>query len=115
MKAVVLLFSKKYQDLTKEELEKLQYLKFRQEPTVKKSPTKKEINDFLNVNNYAIWIDGVNVNNSKLNSYKPSDFASFSGSVILKNALTGAVTQVKDFKEGLNISLKPSEAIIYSF
>jgi N-acetylmuramoyl-L-alanine amidase/beta-lactamase regulating signal transducer with metallopeptidase domain len=81
-----LLFSKKYQDLTKEELEKLQYLKFRQEPTVKKSPTKKEINDFLNVNNYAIWIDGVNVNNSKLNSYKPSDFASFSGSVILKNA-----------------------------
>ena len=36
-------------------------------------------------------------------------------SVILKNALTGAVTQVKDFKEGLNISLKPSEAIIYSF
>ncbi|WP_353148738.1 M56/M15 family metallopeptidase [Flavobacterium sp.] len=81
-----LLFSKKYQDLTKEELEKLQYLKFRQEPTVKKSPTKKEINDFLNVNNYAIWIDGVNVNNSKLNSYKPSDFASFCGSVILKNA-----------------------------
>ena len=36
-------------------------------------------------------------------------------SVILKNALTGAVTQVKDFKDGLNISLKPSEAIIYSF
>ncbi len=81
-----LLFSKKYQDLTKEELEKLQYLKFRQEPTVKKSPTKKEIIDFLNVNKYAIWIDGVNVNNSKLNSYKPTDFASFSGSVILKNA-----------------------------
>jgi N-acetylmuramoyl-L-alanine amidase len=81
-----LLFSKKYQDLSKEELEKLQYLKFRQEPTIKKSPTKKEINDFLNVNKYAIWIDGINVNNSKLNSYKPSDFASFSGSVILKNA-----------------------------
>jgi len=36
-------------------------------------------------------------------------------SVILKNALTDAVTQVKDFKDGLNISLKPSEAIIYSF
>lgn len=81
-----LLFSKKYQDLTKEELEKLQFLNFRQKPTIKKSPTKKEINDFLNVNKYAIWIDGENVNNSKLNSYKPSDFASFSGSVILKNA-----------------------------
>jgi hypothetical protein len=36
-------------------------------------------------------------------------------SVILKNALTGAITQVNDFKDGLNISLKPSEAIIYSF
>lgn len=81
-----LLFSKKYQDLTKDELEKLHYLKFRQEPTIKKSPTKKEIIDFLNVNKYAIWIDGVNVNNSKLNSYKSYDFASFSGSVILKNA-----------------------------
>jgi N-acetylmuramoyl-L-alanine amidase/beta-lactamase regulating signal transducer with metallopeptidase domain len=81
-----LLFSKKYQDLTKDELEKLYFLKFRQEPTIKKSPTKKEIIDFLNVNKYAIWIDGVNVNNSKLNSYKSSDFASFSGSVILKNA-----------------------------
>lgn len=81
-----LLFSKKYQDLTKDEIEKMKYLMFRQEPTIKKPPTKKEIIDFLNVNKYAIWIDGVNVNNSKLNSYKPSDFASFSGSVILKNA-----------------------------
>ena len=36
-------------------------------------------------------------------------------SVILKNALTGAITQVNDFKDGLNITLKPSEAIIYSF
>ena len=81
-----LIFSKKYQDLTKDELEKFYFLEFRQKPTIKKSPTKKEIIDFLNVNKYAIWIDGVNVNNSKLNSYKPSDFASFSGSVILKNA-----------------------------
>jgi N-acetylmuramoyl-L-alanine amidase/beta-lactamase regulating signal transducer with metallopeptidase domain len=81
-----LLFSKKYQDLTKDELEKMYFLKFRQEPTIKKAPNKKEIIDFLNVKKYAIWIDGVNVNNSKLNSYKPSDFASFGGSVILKNA-----------------------------
>ena len=83
-----LLFSKKYQDLTKDELEKMYFLKFRQEPTIKKSPNKKEIIDFLNVKKYAIWIDGVNVNNSKLNSYNPSDFASFGGSVILKNART---------------------------
>ncbi len=81
-----LLFSKRYQDLTKDELEKMYFLKFRQEPTIKKSPNKKEIIDFLNVKKYAIWIDGVNVNNSRLNSYKPSDFASFGGSVILKNA-----------------------------
>lgn len=81
-----LLFSKKYQDLTKDELEKMYFLKFRQEPIIKKSPNKKEIIDFLNVKKFAIWIDGVNVNNSRLNSYKPSDFASFGGSVILKNA-----------------------------
>ena len=36
----------------------------------------------------AIWIDGVHVDNAKLNNYKLSDFASFSGSVILKNART---------------------------
>ena len=83
-----LVFSKKYQELSKDEIEKLIFLKFRQEPTVKKSPTQKEINDFKNSKKYAIWIDGIYVDNSKLNSYKLSDFASFSGSVILKNART---------------------------
>lgn len=83
-----IVFSKKYQELSKDEIEKLMFLEFRQEPTVKKSPTQKEINDFQNSKKYAIWIDGVYVNNSKLNDYKLSDFASFSGSVILKNART---------------------------
>ena len=83
-----LVFSKKYQELSKNEIEELIFLKIRQEPTVKKSPTQKEINDFKNSKKYAIWIDGIYVDNSKLNSYQLSDFASFSGSVILKNART---------------------------
>jgi hypothetical protein len=74
--------------LSKNEIEELIFLKFRQKPIVKKSPKQKEMNDFKNSKKYAIWIDGVHVDNVKLNNYKPSDFASFSGSVILKNART---------------------------
>ncbi|MFD2908904.1 M56 family metallopeptidase [Flavobacterium ardleyense] len=83
-----IVFSKKYQELSKDEIEKLIFLKFRQEPTVKKSPTQKEINDFQNSKKYAIWIDGIYVDNSKLNNYKPSEIVSFGGSVVLKNART---------------------------
>lgn len=83
-----IIFSKKYQELSKNEIGELEILKFRQEPIVKKSPTQKEINNFKNSKKYAIWIDGVHVDNAKLNNYKLSDFASFSGSVILKNART---------------------------
>lgn len=35
--------------------------------------------------------------------------------VNLKDVITGAVIQINDFKEGINISLKPSEVIVYSF
>ena len=83
-----IIFSKKYQELSKNEIGELEILKFRQEPIVKKSPTQKEINNFKNSKKYAIWIDGVHVDNARLNNYKLSDFASFSGSVILKNART---------------------------
>lgn len=84
------IFSKTYEELTAEDLEAYgKWFKvWRQKPLEKKSPSEKELSDFKDSKKYAIWIDGVNVPNTKLNQYKPSDFAHFSGSVILKNART---------------------------
>lgn len=84
------IFSKTYEELTAEDLKAYgKWFKvWRQKPLEKKSPSEKELHDFKNSKKYAIWIDGVNVPNTKLNQYKPSDFAHFSGSVILKNART---------------------------
>ena len=41
-----------------------------------------------NKKNCSVWIDGKNVDNSELNKYKPSDFANFASTVILKNGRT---------------------------
>lgn len=83
-------WSKTYEEFTPEDFQKHgKWLKiWRQKPLEKKSPTEKELTDFKNSKKYAIWIDGVNVSNNKLNQYNPKDFAYFSGSVILKNART---------------------------
>ena len=83
-----LMFSKKYQDLTPEELEKYAVFFYKQSPYVKKAPNEKELEDFKNKDKYAIWIDGINVDNSELNHFKSNDFAYFDGSSILKNART---------------------------
>ncbi|MCG2610041.1 M56 family metallopeptidase [Flavobacterium sp. SM15] len=89
-KGVNLKWSKTYEEFTPEDFQKHgKWLKiWRQKPLEKKSPTAKELTDFKNSKKYAIWIDGVNVSNNKLNQYNPTDFAHFSGSVILKNART---------------------------
>lgn len=79
---------KVYEDLTQEERRNYFETVPVPPPAVKKSPTAKELADLKNKSKYAIWIDGVNVDNSKLNNYKPSDIASFSGSPIFKNART---------------------------
>lgn len=84
-----ILFDKVYEDLTAEDKENLKpWISMIQEGYVKKSPTQNELEGFKNAKSYAIWIDGVNVKNSELNKFKPSDIAHFSGSVILKNART---------------------------
>lgn len=84
-----LLLDKKYEDLTSEEIKKFTFIKYgRPEPLKRISPTVKEFESFKDSKKYAIWIDGVNVFNSKLKDYRPSDFFHFSGSVILKNART---------------------------
>lgn len=84
----VILFSKKYQDLTKEELQQYDFLFKQQEGFDKMKISKNELEQYKNKNKYAIWIDDVNVSNEQLNKYKPEDFAYFSGSSVYKNART---------------------------
>ena len=76
--------SNPYENLSLEE--KRKYLGYVPKPYQKKLPTEKEFTDFKNSKKYALWINSKHVPNSKLNQYKPSDFAYFSGSSVLKNA-----------------------------
>jgi hypothetical protein len=83
-----LTINKLYEELTASDKEKFKFILIVPNPTQKKSPTKDEFENFKNDKKYAIWIDGKNVPNIELNKYKPTEIASFSGSVILKNART---------------------------
>lgn len=81
------IIDKLYEELTKEDKQKLGKFAFLiPKPFQKISPTQKEIEDFKNSKKYAIWIDGKHVPNETLSKYKPNEIAHFSGSVILKNA-----------------------------
>lgn len=82
------LIDKKFEDLTPEERDVFKVFLHVPKRIVKKSPNAKEFTDFKNQKKYAIWIDGKNVSNSKLNNYKPGDIAYFSGSSVFKNART---------------------------
>jgi beta-lactamase regulating signal transducer with metallopeptidase domain len=84
------IFDKLYEDLTTAEKKKIEISLMLgiQKPIEKKSPSQQELNEFKNSKKFAIWIDGNNVSNTKLDNYKPKDFAHYSGSVILKNART---------------------------
>ena len=77
-------FSKKYEDLTLEE--KNRYLSYTPKKYSKKIPTKAEFEDFKNNKKYAIWIDGMQANNSHLEVYSPDKIAYFTGSFVHKNA-----------------------------
>lgn len=80
--------NKLYEDLTDNEKNKLKLiLKIgKQNPLKRKSPTKKEFDDFKDSKKYAIWINDVPVSNISLNNYNTNDIAVFGGSVVLKNA-----------------------------
>ncbi|MGG8497906.1 M56 family metallopeptidase [Tenacibaculum sp. TC6] len=53
---------------------------------IKKTPTNQLINELKNEDKYAIWIDGVAVKNEVLNTYKNTDFYTYTGSLVHKNA-----------------------------
>ena len=80
--------NKLYEDLTDFEKNKFKFfLKFAKgNPLEKKSPTKKELEDFKDSKKYAIWINDIHVSNKYLNNYNTNDIAAFGGSVVLKNA-----------------------------
>ena len=80
--------NKLYEDLTDFEKDKFKlFLKIENgNPLEKKSPTKKELDNFKDSKKYAIWINDVHVPNKTLNDYNTNDIATFGGSVVLKNA-----------------------------
>jgi hypothetical protein len=81
------IIDKLYEELTKEDKQKLgKFMFLIPKPFQKMSPTQKEMEEFKNSKKYAIWIDGKHVPNENLSKYKPNEIAHFSGSVILKNA-----------------------------
>ncbi len=51
-----------------------------------KKPTENEFNSWKNKKEFAIWIDGKHVDNSKLNSYSIKDISHYSGSFVYNNA-----------------------------
>ena len=118
-----LVFSKKYQDLTKEELHQYHFLFKQQKGLDKMEISKNDYEQYKNKNKYAIWIDDVNVSNEQLNKYKPEDFAYYSGSSVYKNARTKKYPQPFQYsfythkyyeKENMGkwLSRYPSESII---
>lgn len=93
-------FSKKISESDKKRLEELypqltdvqkgeQKITFFKTPDlIKRVPTENELKSFLDKSNYAVWIDSKKVDNSSLNNYKTSDFASIIISGVGKNART---------------------------
>lgn len=79
---------KLYEELTAEEKERYKMWLHVSRPIVKKSPTKKEFEDYKDSKKFAIWINDKYVPNSELSNYKPEDIAYFTGSSVLKNART---------------------------
>ncbi|RYD91776.1 MAG: M56 family metallopeptidase, partial [Sphingobacteriales bacterium] len=79
-------FSKMYEELT--DAEKDRYMFDVPLRLKKKHPTATQFESYKDKKTYAIWIDGKNLDNSVLASYKPEDFALFTGSSVYKNART---------------------------
>ncbi|WP_431243805.1 energy transducer TonB [Flavobacterium sp. P21] len=73
---------KKYSELTEQEKKLIP-----PSPSLaKKTPDLKEYEGFKNSENYAVWIDGKHVPNSKLNEYQAGHFVSYFNSFVYKNA-----------------------------
>lgn len=73
----------KYSKLTEEQKKKVSPHRI---IPAKKTPSSGEFEVFKNGEKYAVWIDNVNVSNSKLNDYQASNFVWYFNSVVHANA-----------------------------
>ncbi len=55
-------------------------------PIKRKDLPEGKFRDYKDGSKYAVWVDGVSVDNKKLNSFKASDFVSYTESSVKKNA-----------------------------
>ena len=54
-----------------------------------------QLQKFKNKTNYAVWVDGIVIENEKLNSYSPNDFVFVTESFVHKNARSKRFPQEK--------------------
>lgn len=80
----------KYPQLTKEQKTKVSPPRSAPE---KKTPTTEEYEAFKNSEKYAVWIDGVHVDNSKLSEYQANNFVLYFNSFVHKNARSAKFPQ----------------------
>lgn len=73
---------RKFSDLSEEEKKNVVLVA----PFPPKTPTDAQFSDWKNPKLFGIWIDGKRVKNEVLDTYKPTDITSFSGSFVHKNA-----------------------------
>jgi hypothetical protein len=76
-----LVINKLYEDLTETDKEKLGdfSLSYVPKPHIIRIPSESDMEEYLNDKVFRIWIDGEEVDNSKLKNYSISDFKSHSG------------------------------------
>ncbi|MGE0076925.1 MAG: M56 family metallopeptidase [Bacteroidales bacterium] len=65
--------------------QKIVFMKF--PPLERKTPTQKQLDAWKDAKEYGVWIDGVRIENSKLNNYRNVDFHNFFESKVLENAV----------------------------
>lgn len=68
-----------------------------------------QFDKFKNKTNYAVWIDGVVIENEKLNSYSPNDFVFVTESFVHKNARS------KRFPQEYQVSLYTEKGFVKAF
>ncbi len=82
-----------------------------------KQPSKSEFESWKNKTNYAVWLDGKVIDNSKLNSLNHTDIVYYSDSFIYKNARSERFSQTHQVslftKKGFNETYKKSRVNAY--
>ncbi|WP_299891249.1 M56 family metallopeptidase [uncultured Lacinutrix sp.] len=63
-----------------------------------KKPTLKDWKSWKNEKEYALWLDGKNIKNNKLNNYNINDIVYFSGSFVHNNARSKKFPQPYQFR-----------------